>query len=557
MSDVPDSQESDTPITENSAREVEHHEDKAQKKTLFLTTLVTSGAILLCRFSGLAREIVFTSLFGATGALDAFYAAFRVPNLLRDLLAEGALSQSFTSVLAKRMKTEGVESAWSLARKIGTQIFLLMGIIVILGIVSAGPIMAFMFDKRPEDLGLATEMNRIMWPFIAFLSFAALVMGILNILGSFALPMLASGLFNVVTIALGLLFGWWVDPSFGPRALIGFSIAVTIGGLAQWLIQCPALKKAGFRFRFDFSWKDPGVTAIWGLMIPAVMASGITQLNVFINTGFALDLAEGSVTALNTAFRLWQLPVGLFGVATGMIVLPDIARLATGRDEARGAVTVKLGDAFRQIAFFALPSLVVLWFLGEEIVSIMFQRGKFDVHAVQLTGSVLQTYALGLIGYAGIKVAQPAFIALEKKWVPFNVALVAFGINFSMNYTFVKVWHKDCSWLALTTSVVTTLSFLAYYGILSRYLGGLRTWVLVKGILRISVGALVMAGICFWLKSAWLVDFTDKGLLERIILLSLGLGLAGGAYLAVAFLMKTPEMMNIYTRLKNRRSRRS
>lgn len=525
------------------------------KRTLFLTTLFTSAAILLCRFSGLLREIVFTSLFGATAALDAFNTAFRIPNLLRDLLAEGALSQSFTSVLSKRKKKEGDESAWKLARKIGTQIFFLMIVIVVLGITFAEPVMAYMFRSRPESIQLATQLNKIMWPFIGFISFAALVMGTLNILGTFVLPMLASAAFNIVTIVLGFALGWWIDPGFGPKSLIGFSIAVTLGGAAQWLVQCPALKKAGFRFHFDFGWKDKGVSTIWKLMIPSVMASGVTQINVFINTGFALELMEGSVTALSTAFRLWQLPVGLFGVATGMIVLPDIARMAA--DNNKEEIVNKLISAFRQIAFFALPAFVILFLLSDEVVSVMYQRGKFNAEAVTLTGSVLQTYALGLLGYAGIKVAQPVFIALEKKWIPLNIALAAFGINYAMNYTFVRIWHKDCSWLALTTSAVTTLNFLAYYFLLSKTVGNLKTGTLLSGIARSVIAAALMSVLCWLGKTYFLTDFIHWNFFPRIIALTLVCSISGIAYLGMAYITKAPEMNILREKISRRFKKRT
>lgn len=526
---------------------------EAKKRSLFLTTLITSAAILTCRFSGLLREVTFSGLFGQGGAMDAFVTAFRIPNLLRDLLAEGALSQSFTSVLAKRRQKDGAEAGWALARKMGTQILLLMIVIVLIGVMTAGPVMSMMFDKHPELIPLATALNQIMWPFIAFISFAALVMGALNIIGTFALPMLASGAFNIITIILGLFFGWLIDPRFGPMSLVGFAIAVTIGGAVQWLIQCPSLKKAGFRFHLDFHWKDKGVTTIWGLMLPAIMASGVTQINVFINTGFALELAEGSASALNYAFRLWQLPVGLFGVATGMIVLPDISRLVSqgGKEE----MIDKLGKAFRQIAFFAIPSFVLLFFLSNEILSVMFQRGKFTAADVALSGSVLQVYSLGLLGYAGIKVAQPTFIALEKKWVPLNIALISFGINYAMNYTFVRVWHKDCTWLALTTSVVMILNFLGYYYLLKKILGTLHSGQLLKGLLRLSVPALLMAALCWAGRGCFLEGFTSWGFFPRLTGLCLVSGIAGAAYLGISLLTKAPEMSALSQKIQSRLGR--
>lgn len=508
--------------------------------------------------------IVLNTLFGASAGLDAFVAAFRVPNLLRDLLAEGALSQAFTSVLAKRKQEQGDESAWNLIRKLGTQIFLLMLVIVTLGIIFAGPIISLMFHARPDDVGFATEMSRIMWPFIAFISFAALVMGVLNVLGSFALPMLASCAFNVTAVILGLVFGWLFDPTFGPRSLLGFSIGVTLGGAAQWLVQCPTLRKSGFRFHFDFNWKDKGIIAIWSLMLPAALASGVTQINIFINSIFALELAEGSVTALENAFRLLQLPVGLFGVATGMIVLPDISRLAAKSNT--GEVSEKLALALRQVCFFALPSFIILFFLSEEVVSVMFQRGKFTPESVALSASALKTYALGLFGYAGIKIVQPAFIALEKKWVPLGISLIAFGISVGLNYTFVRILHKDdCSWLSLTTSVITTLNFLAYFLILRIFLGSLKINIILKGLFRMIIAAIAMALVCLLLKEGIYYFLQDNTSLPitgnpflhwsfwtRISILCLIGGASGGIYLATAALTRTPEMTTLLGYIKKR-----
>ena len=267
--------------------------------SLMRNSLVASGAIFACRLTGMAREIVYTSLFGATGALDAFYTAFRIPNLLRDLFAEGALSQSYTSVASKTREAQGEAAAWELTNKVATQLSSLMIAIVTLGILFAGPVMEALYsgDHSLTEQLFATDLSRIMWPFIGFASLSALIMGALNMVGVFGLPMLASAAFNVTSILLGLLIGYFIDPSFGPKALYGFACGVTIGGMAQIAVQLPKLSKTGFRWKPNFQWDDPRVRKIWGLMLPSVLASGVTQFTIFINTGFALDLQKGSVTA--------------------------------------------------------------------------------------------------------------------------------------------------------------------------------------------------------------------------------------------------------------------
>lgn len=188
--------------------------------SLMRNSLVASGAIFACRLTGMAREIVYTSLFGATGALDAFYTAFRIPNLLRDLFAEGALSQSYTSVASKTREAQGEAAAWELTNKVATQLSSLMIAIVTLGILFAGPVMEALYsgDHSLTEQLFATDLSRIMWPFIGFASLSALIMGALNMVGVFGLPMLASAAFNVTSILLGLLIGYFIDPSFGPKA---------------------------------------------------------------------------------------------------------------------------------------------------------------------------------------------------------------------------------------------------------------------------------------------------------------------------------------------------
>lgn len=262
--------------------------------SLMRNSLVASSAIFACRLTGMVREVVYTSLFGATGALDAFYTAFRIPNLLRDLFAEGALSQSYTSVASKTREAQGDAAAWELTNKVATQLSTLMIAIVTLGILFAGPVMEALYsgDHSPAEQLFATDLSRLMWPFIGFASLSALIMGALNIVGVFGLPMLASAAFNVTSVLFGLLIGYFIDPSFGPKALYGFACGVTIGGMAQIAVQLPKLRKTGFRWKPNFRWDDPRMRKIWGLMLPSVLASGVTQFTIFINTGFALDLQK-------------------------------------------------------------------------------------------------------------------------------------------------------------------------------------------------------------------------------------------------------------------------
>jgi len=607
-------------------------------------SLIATAAIFCCRFTGLLREVTYTALFGATGALDAFLTAFRVPNMLRDMFAEGALSQSFTSVMSKVEKQSGPEAAWQLAHKVISQLVSIMVCLVAAGMLLAGLFMQWLYPENirlvaecPADIpaascvearyqgvregadgvqqavfslsaplaglseqpslrastikrlelgecvqlstapgapkgalqvqarsfmGLATDLCRMMWPFILFASLSALSMGALNVFGIFGLPNLASAAFNLTTISLGLLFGWMIDPAFGSESLYGFAIAVLFGGAAQVLVQLPKLRSKGYRPHWDIglslqcgklAFTDPNVRRIWMMMVPGVIAAGITQTNVFINTTFALYLPGGAVTALSSAFHLWQLPVALFGVAVGMVVLPAVSRMSLQENGA--SIAEHLALAMRFVAFFALPSAIFLGLWGEQIVSIFFQRGRFDADASELTGQVLTAYSFGLLGYAGMKVLQPVFMALEKPWAPAGLALFACALSVALNYCFVHVFHLGASWLALTTSVVTTLNFLFYFLYLRHLVGSMALHILIPGILRIAGAGALLGLLCWQIRELFFGDFTSWGFSSRFAALSLAGTLAGCCYLAACFVFRVPELEAFSQRYLKRRKR--
>lgn len=611
-------------------------------------SLIATAAIFCCRFTGLLREVVYTALFGATGALDAFLTAFRVPNMLRDMFAEGALSQSFTSVMSKVEKSEGPDAAWKVAHMVVSQLVSLMVCIVAAGVLLAGVCMQQLYPAKvrvawepvpaaasaqdadfatymgmqhdaeglpiarfsaPESISaqmlpssvvrlsaveklqagdkvafsmgrtspkassmpvlrveprdyidLAADLCRIMWPFILLASLSALSMGALNVFGIFGLPNLASAAFNLTTVIGGCMIGWLIDPNFGPQALYGFAVAVVLGGAAQVAVQIPRLRSKGYRphWNLGLAWRtgrlaftDSRVRKVWLLMIPGVIAAGITQTNIFINTSFALYLPAGAVTAISGAFHLWQLPVALFGVAVGMVVLPSVSRMSLTQGD--NGIAEHLAQAMRFVAFFAVPSAVFLGIWGEEIVSIFFQRGRFDAAASALTGQVLAAYSLGLLGYAGMKVLQPVFLALEKPWAPACLALVACAISISLNYTFVHVFHLGASWLALTTSVVTTLNFLFYFLYLRHLLGGMAERTLLPGVLRIIAAGTVLGIICWQTRELFFNDFTSWSFFARFSALAVGGVLTGGIYLFAAFIFRVPELQMFASRFLRRK----
>src|SRR5258708_6580319 len=379
------------------------------------------------RLLGLVREQIFAALFGGGMAMDAFTAAFRIPNLLRDLFAEGALSTAFVTTFSKTIARGGDADAWRLANKVATMTAVVLGLLCVLGMVFSAQLVALLapgFD--PDKAALTAHLTRIMFPFILLVSLAALVMGMLNAKNRFGVPAMASSFFNIGSIVGGVGFGFWIDPHFGPRALIGLAFATVIGGGLQLAVQLPSLARLGYRFRPDIHWRDPGVRAILLLMGPAVIAASTTQVNVMVNSIFASTLGDGAIFWLAIAFRLMQLPLGLFGVALGTVTLPLLSRLVVAgkTDEFRS----ELARAIRWALLLTLPSTVGLMMLAEPIISVLYQHLKFDAYQAAQAAGALRFYAIGLAGYAALKVLVNAFYALDRRKTPMLVSLLAVGM---------------------------------------------------------------------------------------------------------------------------------
>src|SRR6476661_4399024 len=374
-------------------------------------TGIVGVAILSSRILGLIREQIFAGLFGAGKYLDAFLMAFRLPNLLRDLFAEGALSTAFITTFSGKIATEGDESAWRLANKVATLTAIFMSAVTLLGIAFAPQLVSVLtwWSWSPEKTELTILLTRIMWPFILLVSLAALAMGMLNARNVFGPPAMASAFFNLGSIIGGVTLCYWLDPQpdwwhphFGERGLVGLSIATLIGGLLQLAVQLPSLRRVGFRFRPDFKWRDPGVRTILGMMGPAMIAASAVQVNVLINSVFASRLGDGPIAWLNIAFRLMQLPLGIFGVAIATVTLPLVSRSAAlgNTGEFRGA----LAHAIRLVMLLTIPSAIGLMILAQPIIAVIYQHGRFTAASTIQTAGALQFYAIGLAGYAGVKV---------------------------------------------------------------------------------------------------------------------------------------------------------
>src|SRR5580658_9556290 len=374
-------------------------------------------AVMCSRLLGLAREQIFAALFGGGAAMDAFTAAFRIPNLLRDLFAEGALSTAFVTTFSKTIARGGDDAAWRLANKVATLTAVVLGALCIAGMVFSVQLVGTLapgFD--PAKAALTVQLTRIMFPFILLVSLAALVMGMLNSKSVFGMPAMASSFFNIGSIIGGVTLGFWIDPQFGPRALLGLGMATVLGGALQLAVQLPSLARLGYRFKPEFRWRDAGVRAILLLMGPSVIAASTTQFNVLINSMFASTLGDGPIFWLSIAFRLMQLPLGLFGVALGTVTLPLLSRLAVAGDMA--AFRAELSRAMRLGFLLTIPSTVGLIMLAEPIISVLYQHGKFNATQTAQAAGALLAYAIGLAVYSVLKVLVNAVYARVHRLTP-------------------------------------------------------------------------------------------------------------------------------------------
>jgi putative peptidoglycan lipid II flippase len=524
-------------------------------------TGVVGIAILCSRVLGLLREVIFASLFGASRNMDAFLTAFRAPNMLRDLFAEGALSTAFVTTFSRRIATDGDASAWRLASKVATLTLVFMSALTVLGIIGAPVLIQILAPGfAPEKAALTIQLTRIMFPFILLVSLAALVMGMLNARNVFGMPAMASRFFNLGSIIGGVTLCYWLDPQadwrhphFGERGLMGLAIATLIGGLLQLLVQLPSLGRVGFRFRPDFHWRDPGVRTILALMGPATIAASAVQVNVAVNSGFASALGDGPMTWLNIAFRLMQLPLGIFGVAIATVTLPLVSRSAAlgHKAEFRGA----LAHAMRLVMLLTIPSAIGLMILAEPIIGLIYQHGRFTADATAHTAEALRFYAIGLVGYSAVKVLAPAFYALDKRNLPMLVSLGSIAVNFCLNWIFtfqLRLGHRG---LALSTSLVAITNFLLLYAMMRRLSGRLETGLMIRTLAKLLIAGAVLAAICLLAQRYIFFSNVDASSWQKIFGLLLTIGIGGGAFFGAAYLLHVAELRDVVQLVRGRFTR--
>jgi putative peptidoglycan lipid II flippase len=507
-----------------------------------------SAATMTSRVLGLVREQLFAFLVGANRYSDAFVVAFRIPNLLRDLFAEGALSSAFVPAFADAHRNAGREAAYRLANAVVAVVLVVVGALTIAGAVFSGAVVRAI-APGVEERALAALLTTVMMPFLLLVSLSAVAMGMLNAQGRFTAPALAPALFNVGSIAVGI--GLWVAGWPPERAVMGWAAGTMLGGLLQLLVQLPPLAALGFRARPRLTradLDDPRLRRIGRLMGMAVVGLSATQVNILVNTWFASH-QEGAVSWLLFAFRLMQLPLGVFGVAIATVAGAGIAQRVAAKD--MEAVRATLRSALRHVAFLNVPSAVGLALLAGPIISLIYERGRFGAADTAATAQALAFYAIGLYGYSGVKVLAPAFYALDEARIPVIGSVVGMISNVALNVTLYPV--LGFRGVALGTSLAALANFAVLAVAWQRRHGGLGAAALLPQLGRVLLASAVLAVSAVATERALGRLLVTDGFTRQLAIGLLPVAAGALAYLAAARLLRIAELGELAGALRRRR----
>lgn len=416
-----------------------------------------SGMTLLSRILGFVRDFVIARAFGAGIMTDAFFVAFRLPNLLRRMFAEGAFSQAFVPILAEYKNRQGEDAARTLVDRTATLLALVVAVVALLGVIAA-PLIIYVsapgFSADTEKFALTVGLTRITFPYILFMALVALAGGILNTWSRFAIPAFTPVLLNLSFIGMALFAAPWFDPP-----VLALAWAVFLGGVLQLTLQLRPLKKIGMLPRFDLNLQDPGVRRILKLMMPALLGVSVSQISLLINTIFASFLQSGSVSWLYYADRLMEFPAGLLGVALGTILLPGLARLHA--DERPEEFSSLLDWGLRLTLLLTLPAALALMLLAVPLIATLFNYGAFAAADVLATREALVAYSVGLAGLILVKVLAPAFYAQQDIKTPVKIALITLAATQAMNLAFIVPFGH--AGLALSIGLASCLNAALLY----------------------------------------------------------------------------------------------
>ena len=492
------------------------------------------AATLSSRVLGFIRDMVLARLFGATPAADAFFVAYRIPNLLRELFAEGSMSSAFIPVFTEYHMRRTKRDAWELASAMFTTLLTLVTVITLLGILAAPGIVWVLapgFHDDTAKLALTALLTRIMFPYLLFISLAALAMGVLNSLRAFAAPALSPVFFNVFIIGCAL----FLSPTL-PEPILGVAIGVVAGGAAQFAMQLPGLSLRGMLFGLRFEPGHPGVRRIGSLMVPSLIGLSVTQVNITVSTILASFFAGGP-TYLFYGMRLIQFPLGIFGGALATAILPTLSAQAS-----RGALDelrTTLGFGLRMILFIILPAMLGLILLRQPIVHLFFEHGSFTAADTAATATAVLCYAVGLWAFAGVRIVVAAFYSLQDTRTPALAAVGAVLANLALS--FLLMGPLQHAGLALATALAAMLNGGTLIGVLNRRLGGVDWLSVGKSAARVLTATVPVVLACLWV-SGLAVWTRPEQWTAKAVMLIVAIGLSVTGYFGAHALMHSEEL---------------
>lgn len=484
----------------------------ASNKTIIKSASVVAAFTMASRILGLIRDMILARIFGTTIAMEAFVVAFRIPNLLRDLVGEGATNSAVVPVLSEYLVKQKKEQFWHLVGVLLNIFVVVFMAIVLIGMVFTPLIVKLIapgFGDNQEKLILTIKLTRMMFPFIFFVGMAAYIMGVLNTLKHFTLPALGPCVLNACMI----IFALYITPRTQP-AIFAMAFAVLIGGALHLVIQVPMLYKNGFRLGSAFKLYHPAAKRIGALLMPRIAGSSIYQMNVLVNTMFASlsnIVGSGAVAALYYANRMVQLPFGIFGIAMSTVCLPTMSHQAAAEETRHLKETTTF--ALKVVFATVVSSSIGLMVLAQPIIKTIFERGQFSPYATIVTSKAMFFYSFGLFSYGAVSVLSSCFYALQDTKTPVKFSAIALGVNILLGATL--MFPMQISGLALATSVSATVNFVLLYTTLDKRLGGLFDRDSLNFALKILLACLVMA---IGARISYYQVFTGFGTILRLAL---------------------------------------
>ncbi len=520
------------------------------KKHILKSASVISLVTIVSRVLGYVRDQRIALLLGTTPAADAYVLAYRIPNLFRRLVAEGSMTASFIPVFTSYMREKSKEDVWAFANRLFWTLALVAAAITVLGMVFS-PAVVHLFAGKNIAGAQAVDLNRIIFPYLFFVSLAALAMGILNSFHIFGLPAATPVFLNLATI----LFTFAIVRDYFKDSATSIAVGVLVGGVLQFLIQVPSLVQKGMKFNFGISFSHPAIRDVARLMIPRLFGIGIGQINLLIDTRFATAsrMPAGSLAALYVADRVMELVLGGYAIAVATAILPMMSHQAAAKDY--DSLKKTLSFSVRIVAFITIPAALGLMILREPIIRVLFQHGQFVAESTRLTARALLYYAIGLPALATVKLVVPAFYSTRDTKTPVIVASMSLVINIVLNIVFLQIFFRRVQngGPALATALATFFDFFALFIIFRLRYGPMGTMEIVRSFAKISLCAGIM-GVACWFGNYY-TEFTIHS--RFLVQLMVFTGLITGAtvlYLALAWLFRCREIEEVYGIATRRRA---